>query len=120
MTKTITGSLLVCGGAALFAAGALLFNDASPGAVVPNAAAPARVDIANFAFSSATVAPGATLTIANGDGEAHTVTARSGLFDTHAIAGGKTVTLTAPSAPGTYAFFCTIHPSMRGELIVQR
>lgn len=122
MTKTISGSLLVCAGAALFATGALLFNHTStltsivttPAAV----GAPARVDIAGFAFSSARVTSGAAVTVTNRDDESHTLTSKQGLFDTHAIHGRKTVTFTAPQAPGTYQFFCAIHPSMRGELVV--
>jgi plastocyanin len=122
MTKTISGSLLVCAGAALFATGALLFNDASTGTSIvtapPAVGAPARVDISGFAFSAARVAPGASVTVTNRDDESHTLTSKHGLFDTQAIDGRKTVTFTAPRAPGTYQFFCAIHPSMRGELVV--
>jgi plastocyanin len=122
MTKTISGSFLVCAGAALFTTGALLFNHTAPGASVvttPAAVgAPARVDIAGFAFSSTRVAPGASVTVVNRDDESHTVSSKQGQFDTKAIGGRKTVTFTAPRAPGTYAFFCAIHPSMRGELVV--
>lgn len=122
MTKTISGSLLVCAGAALFATGALLFNDASAGtSIVTTPAAvgaAARIDIAGFAFSSARVTPGAAVTVTNRDDESHTLTSKQGLFDTRAIDGRRTVTFTAPRAPGTYQFICTIHPSMRGELVV--
>ena len=122
MTKTITGSLLVCAGAALFATGALLFNHTSPGAsVVTTPAAvgsPARVYIAGFAFSSTRVAPGASVTVVNRDDESHTVTSKQGQFDTKAVGGHKTVTFAAPRSPGTYPFVCAIHPSMRGELVV--
>lgn len=124
MTKTISGSLLVCAGAALFATGALLFNHASSGASVVAAhagvGAPARVDISGFAFSSTKAAPGSSVTVVNRDDESHTLTSKQGFFDTHAISGRKTATFTAPRAPGTYQFFCAIHPSMRGELVVAR
>src|SRR5262245_47871576 len=61
-TMKITGSLLICSAAALFTAGALLFDDgpapAAPAAAVPGAAP--QIDIRDFAFSPITVAPGAT------------------------------------------------------------
>ena len=124
MTKTISGSLLVCAGAALFATGALLFNHASSGASVvaapagAGAGAAAHVDISGFAFSSTKAAPGSSVTVVNRDDESHTLTSKQGFFDTHAISGRATATFTAPRAPGTYQFFCAIHPSMRGELVV--
>ncbi len=84
------------------------------------AAAEGAIEIAGFAFSAApAVAPGAAITVTNNDGAAHTVTAETGSFDTGTVAGGSATSLSAPARPGTYQFFCTIHPSMRGELVVQ-
>lgn len=80
----------------------------------------ATITIVDFGFDSPiTVAPGQTVTVVNGDGTSHTATADGGAFDTGTIAGGGTTTITAPTQPGTYSFFCAIHPSMRGELVVQ-
>ena len=50
--------------------------------------------------------------------EPHTVTAADGSFDSGQIPSGNAVSFVAPSAPGTYQFVCTIHPSMQGQLIV--
>lgn len=80
-------------------------------------AANATITIEGFAFSGpAAVAPGTTLTVTNQDGAPHTLTFRDGQGDTGTIEGGGSATLTAPTAPGTYAFFCAIHPSMEGEI----
>ncbi|WP_245791376.1 cupredoxin domain-containing protein [Actinacidiphila rubida] len=77
--------------------------------------------IQNFAFhpSPLKVAPGATVTVTNADSTAHTVTATGAkAFDTGTIAPGGTATFTAPKAPGSYRYICTIHPFMKGTLTV--
>jgi len=79
------------------------------------------VTISNFAFKPATVTVkrGARVTVTNRDSAAHTATADDGhSFDTGNLDRGasKTITLTRP---GTYAYRCTIHPYMRGKLIVE-
>ena len=37
---------------------------------------------------------------------------------TGVIGGGESGSLVAPTAPGSYAFFCALHPSMTGTLTV--
>jgi plastocyanin len=65
-----------------------------------------------------TVGPGTQVTIANTDSAEHSVTSRAaGGFDVH-VDGNKKATLTAPSQPGTYEFYCVYHPNMVGTLIV--
>ena len=74
--------------------------------------------ISGFAYQvPASVSPGATVSVMNMDGEAHTVTADEGAFDV-VVAGGATSTFTAPTTPGTYAFHCTYHANMHGVLVV--
>ena len=66
-----------------------------------------------------TVAPGTQITVRNDDSVEHSVTSRiEGVFDVH-VDGGQQATLTAPTEPGEYAFYCVYHPSMTGTLIVQ-
>jgi plastocyanin len=49
----------------------------------------------------------------------HTVTADDGhSFDTGSIIPGEAGKLTTPK-PGRYAYHCTIHPFMRGTLVVR-
>ncbi|MDQ1660596.1 MAG: hypothetical protein QOJ68_576 [Blastococcus sp.] len=87
-----------------------------------SSAAPAAVviHISKFAYQTpASVSPGATVTVMNMDGEAHTVTADSGsAFDTK-IDPSASSTFTAPMKPGTYAFHCTYHGNMHGMLVVK-
>ncbi|MGZ4508543.1 MAG: cupredoxin domain-containing protein [Blastococcus sp.] len=84
------------------------------------AATDTTIHIEKFAYQvPSSVSPGATVSVMNMDGEAHTVTADSGsAFDVQATP-GKTVTFTAPSTPGTYAFHCTYHSNMHGVLVVK-
>jgi plastocyanin len=82
------------------------------------AAAGGTLEINGFQFSAIQVAPGATVTVINRDSVPHTATARDGGFDTGSIERGGTRSFTAPAAPGSYEFFCAIHPSMTGTLTV--
>jgi plastocyanin len=83
-------------------------------------AAAATITIANMNFGEpVTVPPGAQVTIKNDDSVEHSVTSQTeGKFDVH-VDGGEQGTLTAPTEPGEYAFYCVYHPSMKGTLIVQ-
>ena len=106
--KRITGSLVVCVGAGLFTAGALLFDSRRPRRRhrpprrsvrqrPPTAARDAQID--NFKFASITVKPGAVVSIANRDDATHTVTADKGAFNAKAN-GKSTASLRAPAAAG--------------------
>jgi plastocyanin len=92
----------------------------SSGASSSASSAAVVIHISKFAYQSpASVSPGATVTVMNMDGEAHTVTADSGsAFDTK-IDPGASSTFTAPMKPGTYAFHCTYHSNMHGMLVVK-
>lgn len=83
-------------------------------------AAPAAVTIEDFAFGGTTVAkPGQTINVENLDSAPHTMTARDGTFDSGTIDGGGNTGLTLPVEPGSYEFFCAIHPSMVASITVQ-
>ena len=116
------GVLGGCGssaGAATSASGSAM--DSSSMAAMGGASSSAVViHISKFAYQTpASVSPGATVTVMNMDGEAHTVTADSGsAFDTK-IDPGKSSTFTAPMKPGSYAFHCTYHGNMHGTLVVK-
>jgi plastocyanin len=65
------------------------------------------------------VSPGATVSVMNMDGEAHTVTAdEGGAFDAQ-VTGDATGSFTAPMEPGSYPFHCTYHSNMHGVLVVR-
>jgi plastocyanin len=78
-----------------------------------------QVDIANFAFSPATltVKVGTTVTWTNQDSAAHTVTSDTGLFDSGNMPQGKTFSYTFTTA-GTYAYHCTYHAMMKATVVV--
>jgi len=85
-----------------------------------------NISIKSFAFmpSTFTVAPGASIVVTNHDSVTHTFTAMpgshpQGTFNSGDIAPGKTVTITAPKKPGSYAYYCAIHNYMIGTLIVK-
>jgi plastocyanin len=131
MTTRLTGSLVVCAATAAFTAGALLINKESsvpPSAAVvkPAAAKPAAAPAAgptlvikDFSFTAVVAKPGANVAITNRDGDAHTVSASNGSFDV-TVKGKAQAAVTAPIKPGTYAFVCNIHPTMRGQLTVSK
>jgi plastocyanin len=110
---------------ALLALPATDSSGAAPATVAPSVGgsalvpAAATIEIADFSFAgSRTATAGAVVEVSNADGTAHTLTARDGAFDTGAVDAGTTVAFTAPAAPGTYDYFCAIHPSMTGSLVV--
>ncbi len=85
----------------------------------PTTAEAALVTISDFEFEvSGPVAQGATVTVRNGDREAHTVTSTTGGFDVK-VDPGATATFTAPNAAGSYAFACSFHAEMTGTLVVR-
>lgn len=92
----------------------------SSGAASSSSSSAVVIHISTFMYETpASVSPGATVTVMNMDGEAHTVTADSGsVFDVKADP-GTSVTFTAPTKPGTYAFHCTYHSNMHGMLVVK-
>ena len=63
------------------------------------------------------VTSGTTVTWTNEDPDQHTVSADDGAFDSSAFGQGQTFQFTA-GAPGTYTYFCRIHPFMKGTLTV--
>jgi plastocyanin len=90
----------------------------SEGGSATNAAG-ATLEINGFQFSAIRVGPGATVTVVNNDSAPHTATAEDGSFETDTIPAGATGSFTAPTEPGSYPFFCAIHPRMTGTLIVE-
>jgi plastocyanin len=83
------------------------------------ATAGSTITIQSFAFGAPlTMKPGQAVSVVNQDSAPHTVTADDGKsFDAKAGPGGSG-SFTAPMAPGTYAFHCSVHPNMHGSLTV--
>jgi amicyanin len=82
--------------------------------------APVAVGIDNFTFNpqTLTVKAGATVTWTNKDDIPHTVAAVNKEFKSKALDtdDGYSFTFTTP---GTYAYFCSLHPHMTGTIVVE-
>jgi len=101
------------GACALFAALA-----ASLFAVSVASAADQPINIEGFKFpATINVKAGDSVTWTNNDRAPHTVTADNGSFDRQVAASGGTATVTFSTA-GTFAYHCTIHPTMTGTVVV--
>jgi plastocyanin len=79
------------------------------------------VGVVDFGFepNDASVAAGGTVKVTNRGKASHTMTLDDVDADTGTIAPGSSADLTAPDAPGSYSYRCTVHPGqMRGVLVV--
>jgi plastocyanin len=85
-----------------------------------HAAAPTRLDIEHFQFapSTVTVTRGTSVTWINHDEETHAVTSATGAFSSPALELDQTFSHTF-TQPGTYTYFCALHPHMRATIIVR-
>ena len=80
----------------------------------------AEVFIDNFSFSPATIAvkAGTSITWTNRDDIPHTVVADDKSFKSKVLDTGEKFTFT-PTKPGTYPYFCSVHPKMVAKLVVE-
>jgi plastocyanin len=91
-------------------------------AIAPSAGATGQtvtVSIGDFYFSPAniTVQPGTAVTFVNEGQEPHTATAFNGQFDSGVLNPGDSYTVVFKGW-GTIAYYCEIHPDMRGSVSV--
>jgi plastocyanin len=76
------------------------------------------ITIAGFRFSGDdTGAVGETVQVTNSDSVGHTWTATDGAFHSGVIGSGETFNFTFEE-PGTYPYFCQIHPEMSGTITI--
>jgi plastocyanin len=109
MTRTLLAAL----------AGALTLAAAQ--APAQPAAAVATVKIDNFTFGpkAITVTPGTTVTWINQDDIPHTVVASDGKsFRSKVLDTGDRFSFTF-ARPGSFGYFCSIHPHMTGTVLVK-
>jgi plastocyanin len=79
-----------------------------------------RIEIKDFAFNpqTITVKAGEKVTWINRDEEPHTVVSVGKQFKkSTALDTDQEFTITA-GAPGTYTYFCSVHPKMTGTIVV--
>jgi plastocyanin len=80
------------------------------------------IEIKDFAFSPQTihVKSGEKITWINHDDEPHTIVSVGKKFQkSSALDTDQEFTITA-AAPGTYEYFCSVHPKMTGTIVVEK
>ena len=101
---------------------AMMDHAAERPAAKPVAATGNEVAIDNFSFGPAmlTVAVGTKVVWTNDDADPHTVTSETDpkLLKSPALDTGESFTFTFDK-PGTYRYFCSLHPHMQGIIVVQ-
>ena len=80
----------------------------------------AEVKIDNFSFgpTTLTVPVGTTVTWTNRDDIPHTVVSDDKVFKSKVLDTDEKFSYTF-TKPGTYGYFCSIHPKMTGKVVVQ-
>src|SRR2546430_10527648 len=83
------------------------------------AVTPPTVGIKEFKYGPPmlSVPVGTTVTWVNHDEEPHTVTSATVAFSSAGLVNGDTIEQTL-TKPGTYQYFCKVHPSMQGHVYV--
>ena len=95
-----------------------LLNSSTPADVTIVAGAGNQGNPQYFTPANFTVKVGVAVTWVNHDGTAHTVTSKgSNLFDSGNVRTGELYKYTF-TQPGTYQYYCTLHPWMTGTIIV--
>lgn len=79
-----------------------------------------EIKIDNFVFSpnTITVSVGSTIRWTNHDDIPHTVVSDDRSFKSKALDTDENFSYTF-AKPGTYSYFCSIHPKMTGKIVVQ-
>lgn len=85
-----------------------------------NSPAASEVKIDNFSFTppTITVATGTQVTWTNGDDIPHNVVSDDQTFKSKTLDTDEKFSFTF-TKPGTYSYFCSIHPKMTGKIVVQ-
>jgi plastocyanin len=112
-TAGLTAPVMIAGLLLTIGSSRVKANDQKP-------AANAEVKIDNFSFGpqTVTVPVGATVTWTNRDDIPHTVVSTDGVFKSKVRDTDETFSYTFTKA-GTYPYFCSVHPKMTGQVVVQ-
>ena len=92
---------------------------AAPGTAA--SAAPGHIGIDNFAFTpkEATIARGGVVTWVNHDDVPHRIQSSNDRFAPSTVLDTKGMYSVTLATPGEYPYFCTLHPTMTGKVIVR-
>jgi plastocyanin len=77
-----------------------------------------KIDNSTFGPTELTVKAGTTVRWTNRDDIPHTVVSSDKVFKSKVLDTGDEFTFTF-STPGTFPYFCSIHPKMTGKVVVQ-
>lgn len=93
---------------------------AAPVQTAEKAAAANEVLIKDFEFAppTLTVSVGTTVTWSNRDEEAHLVNGTTNVFKSPPLDTNEKFSFKF-TAPGTYPYYCKLHPQMKGQIVVQ-
>jgi amicyanin len=99
---------------------AALLIAATTSGLVSARAEDAAVKIDNFAFAppTLTVKAGTTVTWRNEDDIPHTITSSARVFKSKALDTDDSFSFTFNDA-GSYEYFCSLHPHMKGTIVVE-
>ena len=80
------------------------------------------IEIKDFAFSppTLTVKAGEKITWINRDDEPHTVVSVGKKFQKSSALDTDQEFVVVAGAPGTYEYFCSVHPKMTGTIVVEK
>lgn len=89
-----------------------------PAKSVDSASTQVHVDNFTFGPESLTVPTNSTVVWVNKDDVPHVIASDDGLFKSKALDTDDTYSYTF-TKPGTYSYFCSIHPKMVGKIVVR-
>ncbi len=105
---------------ALIAAVAFSFTQRAQAASPEGNPAGVQIKIDNFTFApmEVTVKVGTPITWINSDDIPHTVVSLDNAFKSKTLDTDEQFSFT-PTKPGTYSYYCSIHPKMTAKVVVQ-
>ena len=120
MKRNLHRNSLVSLAAAFAVSAAILLASPLTRAASADEPAASEVKIDNFSFStpSLTVKAGTEVTWVNRDDIPHTVASDDGVFRSKALDTDDKYSFKFEK-PGTYRYYCSIHPKMTGEVVVK-
>ena len=85
-----------------------------------SAQSPTQVSVDNFTFGpdTLTVPANSTVTWVNKDEVPHVIASNDGVFKSKALDTDDNYSYTF-TKPGTYSYYCSIHPKVVGKIVVQ-
>ena len=96
----------------------LLFTVTAKVAATTQQAAEVKIDNFSFGPATLTVPVGTTVTWTNRDDIPHTVVSTDGAFKSKVLDTDEKFSFTF-TKPGSFPYFCSIHPKMTGKVVVQ-